>query len=413
MDSKTPFLFALPFTLSAPAWAQSTPFQTPGMPAQTYGAQASGQTDMSQANRFSSVFNPAFSFVGDFIADYRSGGGEPVGWDMNLRSLEVMAQAWVDPTAWAYFVANSDGEALNVEEGAVHYTGLGGHSTIRAGKFFIDFGKQMQTHVHELRTIERPLALRVLLGEEVKGSGIEWDDWVAAGDSTAIRWSIGAFDNLLPETAADFDPTLAASPSILDRKSAGDMNFTARLTGFTDVGANGTLQFGGSARVIPSMQATFEPSGDQQLDLSNTVVGADLTYGWKSDTGVNAFTIGGEYLISTGDTGFSITDVGGDGDPTNDTIAVDSSTLHGWFAFADYALDQNNSFGVQYSTVELPDGLQTSAYEADVYFTHNFSEFQRIRLDLTRYDPDDADASFRAAIQYSFIVGAHGHGVNW
>jgi len=408
MDSKTPFLFALPFTLTAPVWAQSTPFQTPGMPSQTYGAQASGQTDMSQANRFSSVFNPAFSFVGDFVADYRSGGGEPVGWNMNLRNLEVMAQAWVDPTAWAYFVAASDGEALNVEEGAVHYTGLGGHNTIRAGKFFIDFGKQMQTHVHELRTIERPLALRVLLGEEVKGNGIEWDDWVAAGDSTAIRWSIGAFENLLPETPADFDPTVEPSISILDRKSAGDLNFTARLTGFSDVGEHGVLQVGTSARVIPSYQATYEPSGDQLNNLSSTVVGADITYGWKSDTGVNAFTLGGEYLIDTGDTGFSITNPGGAG-----TLALDKSTLGGWFAFADYALDQNNSLGVQYSAVELPDGSSTNANEADIYYTHSFSEFQRIRLDLTRYDEDGQDTSFRAAIQYSFIVGAHGHGVNW
>jgi hypothetical protein len=389
-------------------WAQSTPFQTPGMPSQTYGAQPSGQTDMSQANRFSSVFNPAFSFVGDFVADYRSGGGNPVGWNMNLRNLEVMAQAWVDPTAWAYFVAASDGEALNVEEGAVHYVGLGGHNTIRAGKFFIDFGKQMQTHVHELRTVERPLALRVLLGEEVKGNGIEWDDWVAAGDSTAIRWSIGAFANLLPETPADFDPTVSASPSVLDRKSAGDMNFTARLTGFTDVGANGVLQLGASARVIPKFQADYAPSSDELTDLRDTVVGTDITYGWKSDTGVNAFTLGGEYLIDTGDTGFSITNPGGGG-----AIALDKSTLNGWFAFADYALDQNNSFGVQYSQVELPDGSTTNVTEADIYYSRTFSEFQRIRLDLTRYDPDGADASFRAAIQYSFIVGAHGHGVNW
>jgi len=408
MNSRTAFLSAIPFTLCASASAQSTPFQTPGMPAQTYGAQASGQTDMSQANRFSSVFNPAFSFVGDFVADYRSGGGEPAGWDMKLRSLEVMAQAWVDPTAWAYFVANSDGEALNVEEGAVHYTGLGGHNTIRAGKFFIDFGKQMQTHVHELRTVERPLALRALLGEEIKGNGLEWDDWGAAGDSTAVRWSVGVFDNLLPETPADFDPTLTASPSILERKSAGDLNFTARLTGFTDVGENGTLQAGASARVIPSYQADYSPSGDQAADLRNTVVGADITYGWKSDTGVNAFTLGGEYLISSGDTGFSVTNPGGAG-----TIAVDQSTLHGWFAFADYALDQNNSFGLQYSATELPDGSASNATEADVYFTHSFSEFQRIRLDLTSYDQDGSDPSFRAAIQYSFIVGAHGHGVNW
>ncbi len=327
---------------------------------------------------------------------------------MKLRSLEVMAQAWVDPTAWAYFVANSDGEALNVEEGAVHYKGLGGHNTIRAGKFFIDFGKQMQTHVHELRTIERPLALRVLLGEEVKGNGVEWDDWIAAGDSTAIRWSLGRLRQPLPRDAGRLRPDGRSQPFGPRAQEAGDLNFTARLTGFTDVGEHGVLQIGSSARVIPSFQADYAPSGDQLTGLSNTVVGADITYGWKSDTGVNAFTLGGEYLLDTGDTGFSITNPGGAG-----TIASDGSTLSGWFAFADYALDQNNSFGIQYSQADLPDGASTSANEADIYYTRSFSEFQRIRLDLTRYDEDGSDPSFRAAIQYSFIVGAHGHGVNW
>src|SRR5207248_2602866 len=77
--------------------------------------------------------------------------------------------------------------------------GLGGQATIRAGRFFMDFGKQMQTHVHELRTIERPLVFRAYLGEEVKGDGVQWDSWTSVGDKTALRWSLGVFNNLLRE----------------------------------------------------------------------------------------------------------------------------------------------------------------------------------------------------------------------
>ncbi|MEY2784871.1 MAG: hypothetical protein RL277_1078, partial [Planctomycetota bacterium] len=135
-------------------FGQGSAFQTPGMPRQVYGPPKEGtsQDNSGQASRFSSVFNPAFSFVGDIVGDYRS-GGEEVGWDIQLRSLELGAQAWVDPTAWAYFTAVSDGESLGIEEAALHYKGLGERHTLRVGKFFLDFGKQMQTHIHELRTL--------------------------------------------------------------------------------------------------------------------------------------------------------------------------------------------------------------------------------------------------------------------
>jgi hypothetical protein len=61
----------------------------------------------------------------------------------------------------------------------------------------------MQTHLHELRTIDRPLVLRTYLGSEVKGDGVQWDDWTSFGESTAVRWSIGVFGNLLPEAEDD------------------------------------------------------------------------------------------------------------------------------------------------------------------------------------------------------------------
>ena len=74
--------------------------------------------DISQANRFTSGFNPAFSFVIDAVGDYVSPDTGPSGWDMKLRTMEIMSQAWVDPNAWAYFVAASDGEEKLAPSGA-------------------------------------------------------------------------------------------------------------------------------------------------------------------------------------------------------------------------------------------------------------------------------------------------------
>jgi len=396
--------------------AQGSPFQTPGMP--VYAPQ--GETkDSGQADRFSSVFNPAFSFIADVLFDYENPGDSALddGFDAKLRVLEFMGNSWVDPNAWAYFVAAADEETLNVEEAAVHYTGLGGNNTIRAGRFFVDFGKQMQVHVHELRTLERPLTLRAFLGEEVKGDGAQWDCWTSVGEKTVVRWSIGAFKSLLPEE--DEFPSLDAAGDplvreVADRKDAGDFNFTARVTGFADVGESGVLQLGASVRDLPKYTLTDDTDGLSQTGLSNQVWGADVTYGWTGETGQNKLTLGGEFLLSKGDTGALVSDPDTTPGSGDETLAVTDDTLTGWFAFGDYAFSRYNSTGIQYSAAELPDGNQTNAVEIEAYFTHWFSEFHRLRLSVITADLDDSgDDDLRVALNYTAVLGAHGHGVSF
>lgn len=401
------------------ARAQQPAFSTPGMvqtpklsrpePASSESGEQAGAAGSGQSDRFDSVFNPAFSFVVDAVADYLDADDDAVddGVGLEMRTLEFGAQAWVDPDAWAYFIGATDGDTLAIEEAAVHYTGLGGNTTIRAGRFFIDFGKQMQTHVHELRTLERPLALRTYLGSEVKGDGIQYDGWTGVGDATAVRWSVAAFASLVPESELEDGVPVV---SVAERKDAGDLDFTARLTAFTDVGTNGVFQAGVSGRFIPD--ATAELNGSQATGLESSVYGLDATYGWTSDDAQRTFTAGGEFLVNAGDTVARIDD-GGTPDPTDDTLlGFDDETETGWYAFVDWAWDQKHSVGVQYSAVEL--GPDADAAEFELYYSRLFSEFHRIRLVAASYDTDaDAGDSLRFAVQYTATVGAHGHGLNW
>jgi len=379
------------------ARAQGPGFQTPGMPTFGYAG-----IESSQATRFSSEFNPAFSFVVDALGDYvRYSGRSDDGFDADVRGFELGAMAWVDPKAWAYFIGAMEDEQLAIEEAALHYVGFEENSTLRAGRFFIDFGKQMQVHVHELRTVERPLVLRAYLGEEVKGDGIQWDDWRPVGDKTAVRWSIGAFSSILPEED-EFLPDPAKS--VDERKDIQDFSFTARVTGFTDLSDNAILQLGASARVVPDYAVEFEATGDTEEGLDNTVWGLDATYGWIDDTGQRRWTLGAECLVNTGDTGAD--------NPAPGTVDVLDDTVCGYYAFVDYAWSRYGSAGLQFSAVELPDLNASDLSETELYYTHAFSEFQRLRLGLSAIDREDEDA-FRVALQYTAVLGAHGHGVNW
>jgi hypothetical protein len=389
--------------------SQQTPFQTPGMP-QTPSTGAQASRDESQASRFTSGFNPAFSFVIDGFADYvHTDAPDEEGLDLKLGSLEIAAQAWVDPKAWAYFVAAAEEESLNVEEAAIHYVGLGGNSTIRAGRFFIDFGKQMQGHVHELRTTERPLVLRAYLGPEVKGDGLQWDDWTSAGDSGVVRWSLGAFSSLLPEEQDFVDENFERT--VAERKDVGDLNLTARLTGFRDVGEHGVLQLGTSWRSIPNYSVEDVDTGLTASDLDSHVLGLDLTYGWTGDTGLKRWTFGTEALWSGGDSGFSLLDPDGIPQDGDEDLVVQNDTLFGGYAFAEYGWDAYHSVGVQYSQAQITDDLDAQEY--DIHYTRNFSEFHRLRFTVAETNVEEGDDSTRFLVQYTAFVGAHGHGVNW
>jgi hypothetical protein len=396
--------------------AQGSGFETPGMP--VYPEQKP-PADSGEADRFSSVFNPAFSFIVDTLVDYVDPGSssEDQGFNADLRVFEFAGNAWVDPNAWAYFVGAADEETVDLEEAAIHYIGLGPHNTLRAGRFFIDFGKEMQTHVHELRTLERPLPLRAYLGEEAKGDGAQWDCWTTMGEKTVVRWSLGAFTDLLPEE--DEFPSLdsAGEPlvqEVADRKDLGDLNFTARLTGFRDVGEQGVLQLGASVRALPSYSLTDETNGLSETDLSNQVYGADITYGWTGETGQNRLTLGGEWLTSQGDNAGVVDDPDTTPGTGDETLGVLDSSLMGWFAFGDYAWSRYNSAGLQYAAAELPDGNATEASEIEAYYTHWFSEFHRVRLSVTSADLDGAgDDDLRIALGYTATLGAHGHGVSF
>lgn len=398
-------------SLSASAGAQQPAFTTPGMPgSQALPPPEPPAEDSGQTDRFDAVFNPAFSFVVDAVADHLDveGDAQEEGVDLELRVLEFGAQSWVDPNAWAYFIAATDGESVAVEEAAVHYTGLGERTTLRAGRFFVDFGKQMQTHVHELRTTQRPLPLRAYLGEEVAADGLQYDGWTPVGDTTAMRWSLGVFASLVPESELeDGEPVVG----VADRKDAEDLNFTARLTAFTDAGENGVLQAGASGRFIPD--ATAELNGGEIDGLDSSVFGLDVTYAWTSDDALRVLTAGGEFLLNSGDTVLLVDDGGTPGDGADDALlGSDDDAQTGWYAFVDWTWSRESSAGVQYGAAEI--GPDADATEIELYYTRRFSEFHRLRFAGVAHETDAGEGdSLRFALQYTATVGAHGHGLSW
>ena len=386
-------------TSGVPASAQDSGIESPGM--SRYGR-------LGQTTRFSTEFNPAFGFVIDGFADYIDNDFQD-GFDAELRLFEFNAAAYVDPDAWAYIVVSSEGgESPGVEEAAVVYTGFEENTTLKVGQFFLDFGKQMQWHPEELRTLERPLVLREFLGEELAGTGVQFGHWLPVGEASVLRFSAGAYSSLLGEGHHGEEEEEGEEPEaeVADRKDFDELSFAARVTGMTDVGENGQLQLGVSGRVVPEF--AFEGADLEADGLSNTVYGFDITYGQSDDSGQKNLLVGGEYLVFDGDLSAEFDDPDA---PT--TISVLDDSVSGAMVYLDYAWNPNDSAGIQYSFIEEPEDPDADVSELDVYYTRHLTEFRRARLGATFIDSDDLGEELRVYVQFTAFFGTHAHGIDW
>ena len=386
----------------ASALAQAPAFESPGMSRQT-------RSVLGQTDRFSNEFNPSISLVFDVLAGYTAvDGPEADGFDLDLLSFELSGAGHVDPNVWGWTTIVADEEEIALEEAAVVYTGLPGRHELRAGLFFVDFGKQMQNHVHELRTTFRPLVLREYLGEELGGTGVQWDHWFAPSDTVAVRTSLGVFQSLAAHDHehAEGEEEHEVAIAEEDRAQLDELAYTLRATGFGDVGEHGILQLGASARLLPSF--TLEGDGLEAEDLSNVVYGADLTYGHTSEDGRKRWALGTEVLLNSGDLSGEIVE-----DPLGEQLVVLDDDALGWYVFADYGWNPHHSAGLQWSLAELPEPDLPEANEYDAYYTWHLTELSRLRFGLTFADVEDGDDAIRFAIQFTNFLGVHAHGVNW
>jgi hypothetical protein len=110
--------------------------------------------------------------------------------------------------------------------------------------------------------------------------------------------------------------------------------------------------------------------------------------------------------VNTGDTGFDL-------DTVTPALTVLDDSVFGYYGFVDYAWSRFDSAGMQYSAAEIPDALESDVAEIELYYTHLFSEFHRLRLVAASIEDDTSEDSLRFAVQYTATVGAHGHGINW
>lgn len=353
---------------------------------------------------FTNQFNPAFGVVLDGFFDYRIRDADDAA-DFGLRIMELNVAGAIDPDTWGYVaLVSENAEAPEIEEAAVVFDKIPGNFEIKAGRFFVDFGKLMQMHLEELRTFDRPLPLREFLGEELGGVGVQFDRWFPVSDTTPMRFSVGIFSSLVSESHEEEGGDEGPEAEAVGVKGLDDLSLSARLTSMTDIGDNGLLQGGVSMRHLPNFG--FSQAGIEATELSSTTLGLDVTYQYTSNSGQSQLLLGGEYLQIDGDLAGALDDP-----MTPTTMNVNNDTASGFYVFADYQWDQWNSAGIQFAQTEELADTSEDASELDFYYSYMPNELRRFRVGLTVVDAEEDEE--RLYVQITNFVGAHSHATKW
>ena len=93
--------------------------------------------------------------------------------------MELNIAGSVDPFARGYAVLNASDDpvtgeaAVGVEEAAIVITSLSWNLTLKAGRFFEEFGRLSYIHDHELPFVFRPIVLDAYIGAESRTDGAQ------------------------------------------------------------------------------------------------------------------------------------------------------------------------------------------------------------------------------------------------
>ena len=167
-------------------------------------------------------------------------------------------------------------------------------------------------------------------------------------------------------------------------------------------------------RHIPEFAFEFEPSDLEAEGQSNSVIGIDATYGWTNETGDKSWTFGSEFLVNDGDIGAEVDDNGTPAVPGDDSLVLLDDDVSGYYLWADHGWNERENAGVLYSAFEHPEADKPEDTELTLYYSRKLSEFSRVRFAVSALDAGEPGGDqTQFLVQWTNIIGAHGHGVNW
>lgn len=327
-------------------------------------AQGGGSTTTTGT---SNKFNPALSVNSLFLASWHDPASDLDGF--KAQEIEVAMSAVVDPyfSADVFVAYEPDPEGpeagLALEEVYARALALPAGWGLRAGRFFIPFGRHNQLHTHVFPFVEAPLAIRSILGEEsagdvaIEGSYLPDLDWflnlIAYVGDGAVE---GVFDGESRELAAG-----------------------ARAEGLWDLSEATTLESG-----LSFWDGPIE-------DGRRTFLGADVRVKYVDIRRSQGAIV--DWI-----TEFIIDSAAGREDQRGLYSLVRYRFLRRWWMEGGYSL-------YSFRTEGAPERFSDHEIRTQIAFA--MSEFSALRLDLSWLNPAGSEREFAAQLQFNFNIGSH------
>lgn len=369
------------------------------------------QVAETQTRTVPSVFNPAIGLVGETVFSYRSKGSDetgsdrPGGFDAFQRSVELNLSASVDPFAKGYAVINASADARTgeanaaVEEAAIQTTSLPWNLTVKAGRFFGEFGRLSYIHDHELPFVNRPLALEEYVGGESRTDGVQVNYLVPISHYVSLTAGAGN------QFGGDVPPN-----DVGQFRQGSNVNYWGRLSSSFDLTPDISIEPGISGLWNPATTdlggGLLQPDGSTFFERERRLAGMDFSLSYKPlrNNQFQSVTWGTEVLYS---------------DNRYDVYAPSGAFLNrsvgstGLYSYLAYKLSREWTVGFLYDFVESPENnrARTSAYSP--YITWALSHWDQLRLQYTYTNPNAA-TGFKpdnaVYLQWAWIIGSHSHG---
>lgn len=386
-----------------------------------------GLGDFGQTTVLDNRFNPSMSFIGDLIATWSEDEeGRHAGSDgFKLRGAELGLFGAVDDVYEFHGIVFFDDEDVELEEAYVLANDwISQNYRLKAGRFNMDFGKLSPIHDGELPTMDKPSVLQEYIGGTLKGTGAEVHWWSPLGEESLVRGSLGIFQ------AAESDSHVILGPGAGHHhheeeseeesplREFEDFALNGRLTALFDLSYSTSVQLGGS--YMHSPEKVFGVDEDDVQSVDRSVMGLDLSLVSQDESTGAGYRLQAEALFNERDYG-ELLDGGTPGDPADDLFEVNREEAAGFVVMGERNFDAKNTLGFSYNQYEHAEDSEEESSDFGVYYTRHLNEYNRIRFEVRSFEDlvleeegvEELVDFMAFSIQWTVMLGSHGHGIEW
>jgi len=340
---------------------------------------------LAAANKtFPSQFNPAIGLVLDNVFSSK----EKQRANFEFRSAEIGMSANIDPFTRGYAIFNGTPDGFEVEEAAIVTTALPYNLTVKGGRFFADFGRLSKFHDHNLPFVNRPVVLDRFVDGESQTDGVEVS--YLAPLRQYLTLTAGMYNKLGAENER---------VSNLVPRNFSEFTYLGRAATFLNLNDENSVDLGLNYAYTPKVK--IDQGDNRQL------ADVDLTYRYTplSQAAYRGLIWGTEFLVN-----HEKRPVGGFPEESSENpLNFKLRNALGLYSYLEARLTRRYSLGFLFDWAQGLDPGVKSTIDYSPYLTIWPSEFQRVRLQYTRFEgPGNHENQFFA--QWSVALGSHVHG---